>query len=280
MKKEDLNELRTILKTDFEKNLLDSSIDNLNDKGNKLRFNNFAYSIRELSRNILHSLSPDDDVRNCSWYKNETLIPNGISRGQRVKYAIQGGLEDVFVDKEIIQIKRINALKKEIKDSIQVLNKHTHINSKTYNIDDNQIDNLSLKVISAFTKFAETIQECQQLIIDEIEYKIDNEFVEHSIAEIVEEVDILATHHNIEEISPELIKVLKLNSKSILIEVKGTVNVRLQWGSNRDLREDNGAEMYTAFPFESKLNLKIGKRLLDSIVSISEFNVNTDDWYE
>lgn len=278
--KTDLNELRIILETEFQKNLLDSSIDNLNDTKNKLRFNNFAYSIRELSRHILHSLSPDDDVRNCSWYKNETQKPNGISRGQRVKYAIQGGLEDKFVEQEIMEIEDINDLKKDIKDSMDILNKYTHINQSTYNIDSKQIEKLSEQIIGAFSTFAKTINDSRELIINEIGYKISNEFVEHSIYAHIDEISLLSTHQDLEEITPEFIKVLKIESKTIQIEVDGIVDVRLQWGSNRDLDKDIGAEMHTSFPFGSLLNLEIGTKLLDSKVTIEEFNVNTDDWYE
>mgnify|MGYP001791710684 CR=1 FL=1 len=280
MKKTDVDELRIILKTEFQKNLLDSSIDNLNDQKNKLRFNNFAYSIRELSRHILHSLSPDDDVRKCSWYKNETQTPNGISRGQRVKYAIQGGLEYKFVEQEIMEIKEINDLKKDIKDSMEILNKHTHINQSTYDIESSQIVQFSKQIIGAFTTFAKTINESRDLIINQIEYKISNEFVEHSIYAHIDEISLLSTHQDLEEITPDFIKVLKIESKIIKIEVEGTVDVRLQWGSNRDLVKDIGAEMHTSFPFSSLLNLEIGTKLLDSKVAIEEFNVNTDDWYE
>ncbi|WP_027125265.1 hypothetical protein [Gelidibacter mesophilus] len=280
MKKKDVNELRIILETEFQKNLLDSSIDNLNDQNNKLRFNNFAYSIRELSRHILHSLSPDNDVRNCSWYKNETQTPNGISRGQRVKYAIQGGLEDKFVEQEIMEIEEINDLKKDIKDSIEILNKYTHINQCTYDIESSQIEIFSKQIIGAFSTFAKTINESRELIINQIEYKISNEFVEHSIYANIDEISLLSTHHYLEEITPDFIKVLKIESKIIKIEVDGTVDVRLQWGSNRDLDKDIGAETHTSFPFCSLLNLEIGKKLLDSKVTIEEFNVNTDDWHQ
>ncbi|POY36268.1 hypothetical protein C3K47_10965 [Solitalea longa] len=73
-------------------------MDNLLDKGNKLRFNNFAYGIRELSRHILHNLSPDKEVINCVWYKNDSKKPGQLTRAERVKYAIQKGLPDKFVE--------------------------------------------------------------------------------------------------------------------------------------------------------------------------------------
>lgn len=48
---------KTLIKTQFEQELCEAAFDNLQTKS-KLRFNNFAYSIRELSRHILHRLAP------------------------------------------------------------------------------------------------------------------------------------------------------------------------------------------------------------------------------
>ena len=59
---------KALVKTKFEHDLCDAAFDNLNVK-NRLRFNNFAYSIRELTRHILYRLAPDVDIKCCSWYK-------------------------------------------------------------------------------------------------------------------------------------------------------------------------------------------------------------------
>lgn len=48
---------KSLIKTQFEQELCEAAFDNLQTKS-KLRFNNFAYSIRELSRHILHRLAP------------------------------------------------------------------------------------------------------------------------------------------------------------------------------------------------------------------------------
>lgn len=87
MRKYDLNKIRKLLNSKFEKDLFEASLKNLEDKSNKLRFNNFSYSIRELLRHILHNLAPDNEIISCSWYKNETGTPGIISRGERVRHA-------------------------------------------------------------------------------------------------------------------------------------------------------------------------------------------------
>jgi hypothetical protein len=276
----DTNELKELLKSDFQRDLLNASIDNINDSKNKLRFNNFAYSMRELSRHILHSLSSDQEILECSWYKNETSKPNGISRGQRIKYAIQGGFEDSFVDEELIEIKKINSIKKKLKGSIDLLSKYTHVNPNTFDIPDMEMIRLSEEVMKHLIEFAKTIIDSRKMIISEIDERISDEFIQHSISESIDEVDILATHHNVEEISVDHTEISKILSDRIIIEVDGFVSVRLQWGSNSDLKNDIGAEMYDSFPYNSTVEVKLNGSFEDAKVEIETFEVNTDSWYE
>ena len=86
---------KALVKTKFEHDLCDAAFDNLNVK-NRLRFNNFAYSIRVLTRHILYRLAPDVDIKCCSWYK-PTKNENGkvvITRADRINYAIYGGFDN------------------------------------------------------------------------------------------------------------------------------------------------------------------------------------------
>ena len=275
-----MKKIEKLLTSDFQIELLKATIENLNDKTNKLRLNNYAYSMRELSRHFLKTLAPDNDVLACSWYRNETGIKDEVSRGERIKYAIQGGLDNTFVNNEIIEIEYLNELKTEITKSIAILNKYTHINEESFNMDNEDINKISNKVNKAFIKFAETINECRDIIISKLEDKISDEFIEHSISECIEEVDIIATHHNVEEISPDHIKIIKIEStSSIIIEVDGFVGVRLQYGSDGDQRRGNGLVMNDSFPFNSILKAKVGKKLKYSNVTIESFDVNTDFWY-
>ncbi|WP_369764945.1 hypothetical protein [Flavobacterium sp. WC2429] len=280
MESTEISQIKTLLKSQFEKDLFDASLENLKEKNNKIRFNNFAYSIRELSRHFLHNLSPDEEVQKCVWYKNETEIAGQISRGERIKYAIQGGLTDKFVDEEIIEIETIIQRKKEIKDCVEILNKYTHINLKTFDVSQVNIDRYTEQILSAFKNFAETIENTHNIIIDELYEKIQDEFIQHSLYEIADSVDILATHHNLEEISPTKYHISKIESKTMKIETDGVVYVRLQWGSNSDLRKDIGAEMHTSFPFNCNINVEINKTLEDATVEIEDFLIDTSDWYE
>ncbi|MCE7072162.1 hypothetical protein LZG74_17730 [Dyadobacter sp. CY327] len=99
------NNLEGLLSSDFQRELLKASLDNLFDHSNKLRFNNFAFSMRELSRHILHSRAPDSDVMSCTWYVEPKEKGQAkITRKQRIQYIIYGGLNPDFVDRMDLEI--------------------------------------------------------------------------------------------------------------------------------------------------------------------------------
>lgn len=154
------------LSTDFEKELCRASFENLNSTS-KLRFNNFAYSLRELIRNVLDRLSPNEEVLNCRWYTNQ--IPEkekGITRGQRIKYAIQGGIEDQYVEMELkIDINRLNKI---WKDSINILNKYTHVNEESFDIPEENADIYVKKTVEALVNFFESIEKSKSTISDKV----------------------------------------------------------------------------------------------------------------
>jgi len=62
---EKAEKIKQLLSNQFELDLFEASIASLNDRTNKLRFNNFACSIRELSRHLLYNLAPEERVKNC-----------------------------------------------------------------------------------------------------------------------------------------------------------------------------------------------------------------------
>ena len=266
-----------LVSTDFQRELLNACLNNLLDTDNKLRFNNFACGIRELSRHVLSSLAPDGEVQNCEWYKNETKKKGAASRGEKIKYAIQGGLSDAYVKREFFDIEDY---KKPVLDSIDLLSKYTHVNEATFNLRDKEVNELSLTVVSAFSNFVTAIKVFKEELIKKLEMHIDNAFIEHSITESIDDIDILSTHHNIEEIHPSSVDITELNSKTITLEVIGSIEVRQQWGSDGDLSRGDGLEMYNSFPFESVLTIEITKKFPKSKLNIETFTVNTDDWYE
>jgi hypothetical protein len=271
--------LNIILVDKFQKELLEASIQNLK-TDNKLRFNNFAYSLRELSRHFLKSLSPDHLIKKSIWFKNETMEPNKYSRGERIKHAIQGGLEDRFLEREIMTIEELNSIKKRVTDSIELLNKYTHINNDTFNIGDELVEKLAILVMNAFIELTETITDTRKAIIRSIEEKLSNQIFEKAMWDISDDVDILATHHWMEEIHIDNFHITELDSREIKIRAEGSTDFLLQWGSDGDIRRGDGHQMNENFPFTANFSLRLSKKLINSKPEILDYNIDTSSWYE
>ena len=89
------------LSSQFEKDLFHAAIENITHSTSPIRFNNFAYTLRELTRHVLKRLAPDENILKSQWYKNELSDENGITRPQRIYYAIHGGLDPAYVQEKL-----------------------------------------------------------------------------------------------------------------------------------------------------------------------------------
>ncbi|OXB21474.1 hypothetical protein B0A80_16900 [Flavobacterium tructae] len=274
----DIEHLEALITNEFELELLHAAFQNL-EYDNKLKFNNFAYSIRELSRHFLKSLSPDEEVTDCGWYKNEVGELGKIARSERIKFAIQGRLSDEVLNREVQDKERLRLLSKNILSSIDILNKYTHVNADTFGLDDSKIEAYVDQIISAFSDLILAIRESRQFLYDSLEEKLSKELFEETMWNVSGEIDILATHHTINGIFVTDYKIVEIGKQFLNIEVTGKVLVRLQWGSDGDLRRDTGHEMDTSFPFNADFTVIIGKNLKKSKAKLVNYLVNTDDWY-
>ena len=265
------------LETDFELNLLKACHSNLMQLDNELRFNNYAYSIRELSRHLLKRLAPDENILKCEWYKNE--IPGkdkGITRNQRIKYAVQGGLSDKFIEEELGL--DFSKTKTDLKNAINLLSKYTHVNEDTFAIEKSKVDEYVSEVNSAFNGLFRDIETCRKKIISSIEASVDEALIQRTVDDVIESIDEMSTHHEIESIDHD-IKVKSLDEAEIIFTVSGYIDVLQQYGSSSDRRRGDGYEMSNSFPYECELGCPVNK-LADFKPKIERIDVNNDSFYE
>ena len=265
----------------FEQKLLDAAIYNLKDTGNALRFNNFAYSIRELSRHILHRLSPDDEVKNCSWYKQTSNDKSKITitRGDRADYAIRGGFDNNQLNSLGLQ-DEIKAIKSKLKKTIDQLSEYTHINPDTFGLTDNDIEAKAADVISVFNDFFNEINSTRNTLIDKLKDQIDREVMDETLYNTNSDIDCTATHASIEEYEIQKITITNITSINVEIEVYGDVDVRQQYGSDGDQVRGDGYVTNITFPFKAVMQAPITKKLkffkIDGDIS---FEVDTSPFY-
>jgi hypothetical protein len=265
------------LKDGFEKQLFEAALANLRDIKNPLRFNNFAYATRELVRHVLARFAPDKEVLKCSWYKNEMDIENGITRRQRVRYAVQGGLPDEYV-RDVLDID-ILEMQKLLKDAVSKMSKYTHIQEKTFNIKDTQVESLVEEVLSAISNLFETIRGKHETITAALWTQIDESTIDSALSETILSIDELSSHHSIEEVYTSNVRIAAIDSSSIRFEAEGTISCELQWGSNSDVRRGEGAVASHSFPFTCELWSSVDSPE-DVQTEEGAFNANTSLWWE
>lgn len=272
-----ISALEAKLATEFEKKLFEAAINNLLDAYNPLRFNNFAYATRELVRHILFRLAPDAEVLACGWYRNETETEGGISRKQRIVFAIQGGLTDNYVA-NTLQIDTVSIIK-EIIGVVDNLNKHTHIEEVTIDIDIEKQDEYVTDTLESVSKLFQVVEKSRKAISESLIDHIDREVMRAAISETIIEIDEVATHHSIEEVLVEEVQVESIDSTYISLTVYGTISAQLQYGSDADVDRGNGVISNHGFPFSCILKSSV--EVPDVFHSEdTDIQVNTDDWYE
>jgi hypothetical protein len=265
------NKIRKKLKDSFEKELFEAALENFNAKVNKLRLNNFAYAIRELTRIFLARLAPDEDVKKCSWYKNESKDPKQITRGERVKYAIQGGLHDNYViDHLDIDV---NEIKKKFNEIIKLLSKFTHIGSATFNIDDTTATDYKKQTLEILLEFFALIEQSRNEVISRLENEIDDHVFSAAISETHNEIDEVSGSHFISGVYVESHEITRIDSEIIHLFVEGQFEATLEYGSKHD-----GCSINHSFPFECKFTCKVTSP--DKIFeSCKDLKVDNSTWY-
>lgn len=250
-KKRMREQIQRQLKTEFEKSLFFAAFRNLNDSSNPLRFNNFAYACRELVRHILARLAPDDKVRSCTWYRNETERENGISRKQRVYYAVQGGLADTYV-KKCLGLD-VEAIHRALRNATDRLSKYTHIEVDTFAITDCRVAGYVHDTLCSVCGLFDAIEGCRKMLIDALWEHIDLSVINTSLRDTICAIDELATHHFIDEVHTDNITIARIDSDNIWFLAEGSITCELQWGSNSDLERGDGVVFPQSFPFKCEL---------------------------
>jgi len=275
----EIEKIRGLLTTKFENELFDSSIRNLRELDNKLRFNNFAYAIRELSRHILNTLSPEKNIKMCCWYVDET---GGCkpTRAQKIKYAIQGGIDDEILDEWGFDLDEFKETSRTILKTIDELSKYTHINPEVFNLDAELIYAQTNKVFNAFLSFINTISLYRSKLKDFLDGHIEEQMMESLVYNFFQNIDSLAPHHSIDECYVSDYGVSEINEKFIIVSVEGSIGAILEYGTRAERLDDDGLDIDVSFPFTTKIEYEISADFPLGKFDIEEYDVDTSSWYE
>lgn len=271
--------LRSRLASEFERAVYDAALQSFNQVDNPLRVNNYATALRELGRIHLDAQAPEERIRQCPWFVqvyNERKQPI-IERAQRIKYAVQGELEDTFV-KETLGI--------EIEETVRAytklvgrLSSFTHISPKTFGLPAEEADALATDATEVFEKVFSLVEERRNETRRAAETEAQEALRDVLYSEVNEELDRLSTHSSVEGVDLYELKIVSMDANKIKFAGHGNVDVRLQYGSDSDVGRGDGVVSSDSFPLKCQFEADTCSPLEISVVPGS-LNVDTISFYE
>lgn len=246
--------LKLKVEDQFSGQAIDGALRALADLENPLRLNFFSTGMRILFEHLMNVFSPEAEVVKASWFKpmRDDRKP---SLGQRVSFAIHGGLSEEFV-KEKLNVD-LPPLRKRLTSAYGELSKHVHGNENTIIFDRGKQDVVAESTAVSMGAFLDALRECREAVLKPIAEALDSTAVDTLLSDAMLEVDELATHFSVDELYVDSIIVSTIGADTITYLVEGSVEVTLQWGSNSDLRRGDGAESSQSFPFHCEFQLSL-----------------------
>lgn len=238
------------LPNQFSRDLLAGCLRVASDKGNPVRLHLAAAGLRELFGHILNLDAPDEDVRACSWFKQDPNTPT-VTRRQKAVYSTQGGLTDAYVAGLGLDVEDLH--KGAIK-SIELLNKAAHVRPETKEDDPQQVVDFIEGALNALEGLIDSFSHGRNVVKETLEDDVYRAMSDALIERTFDDIDILAGKGY--EIDPWIddadVKIEQLLSQRIVVRFSGVAHATLHYGSKHD-----AAEIQHSFPFWLKFDAPV-----------------------
>jgi len=269
--------LKENLPSEFHIELLDAALKNLFHQKNKLRFNNFSYTIRELMRHVFSYYAPDDKVRASSWFKEEGNKPGQVTRRQRVSYMIHAGIPLKNLSAPLR--KDIASKAKEILEHVDNLSKYTHIEAHTFNIDAVAVRTKAKAVLTVFIETMELIDICRDEVREYIHDKVQDNLFSVMIENVYDSLDDKSTHTTVDDAVIENFDITDIDETYIYVQGDGYVDCELQYGSDSDVSNDFGAVGDCSFPLTFEATIS-ANNFADVNIEPQDIKIDDTSWYD
>ncbi len=248
----------------------------LADNDNPLRLNFFSTGMRILFEHLMDTLSPEDQVVKTTWFKSERQ-DGKPTRGQRVLFAIQGGLSETFVRDELKV--DLPPLRTRLLTAFAELSKHVHGSENTILRNRSEQDVVAERTVADMGAFLDALRECRDAVLKPISEALDSAAVDALLSDSMLEVDELASHFSVDELYVDDVAVSAIGADKITYRVTGSVEVTLQWGSNSDVERGDGAESAQSFPFDCEFQVPLDDPWDLKHAKLS-YGVDVSKWHE
>lgn len=267
------------LESDFQRRVFGAAVKSFDHEDNPLRLNNFAFALRELGRIWLEQLAPKEKIRACKWFTQNSDLreKDGVTRAQRAKYAVQGELHDDFVSKQLHV--DVQSTVKEYISLIDELSNYGHNIEESFDIPAETAELQAVRALEIFDQLSELIEERHESLCSSAAHAAKDALVDELLGEVNEELDRLSTHSSVERVQLERLLIVSLDPQRIVYQGSGSVDVRLQYGSDSDVARDDGAVMHDNYPLECGFEAYTSDPLSISIVP-GTLKIDTFSFYD
>lgn len=265
------------LSAGFERQCFKAIIADFRQSSSPLRLTYLALGIRELMRNILERIAPDVEVTDCGWRQTSVGEPQRVTRAERLRYAVHGGLSASFFDNDT-QEEIIESIR-EITDTIGSMNKYAHFTEKVFSPIETDVSKALRNYLYAFSSVFDMIDRVRADVVSKVGDKLHETVSSVIISTVMEDVDILSTHSTVTDVDISEVEVIAITSSAIRIQGTGSVDCRLQYGSNSDLKSGLGAVSGDSFPMSFSCSSSV-ETPFSILVEVSDIKIDTSSWWE
>jgi DNA-directed RNA polymerase subunit F len=256
--------------------ILKAALQSLRQRSNPLRFCNAATGFRELLREFLSAIAPDDEILECHWFEPDSSAKNGITRRHRTLYAVYGYVGEAIFKKRIGD--KVERLTKRLIKQVDKLSKFTHVTEDSLKVSASQAEEEILATVSLFDELITNIKDVEEVLNDELCVILSDELTDYFSNNVIDKLDILSTHTRSEYAESVWVKVESITPDRIEFSGDGSILCVLQYGSDGDNRRGDGWITSSNFPFTFEGSVTID--LKDFDIDESEIKVDTSSFYE
>ena len=173
----------------------------------------------------------------------------------------------------------LTEVSKNLRKSINDLSKYTHVNPSTFNADEATIVDVSYNIMEDTLRFFMTVTEAQIKVMKAVDSSINEEMASQFYIETKDELDILASHYEVLGYLITSLTQLAKADETVTMQADGMVRVRLQYGSDGDMRRGDGYETVVKFPFTSTFVANYKNQNGDVHIESANVEVDNDSFF-
>ena len=244
------------------------------DNANPIRGNLAESGLRELVDHILRRLAPEEEVRRCVWFVQESGTRT-VTRRQRAGYIVHAELLETFVEGTLqLDVERSV---QPILGAMRALNKGTHVRPETIVHEGREVRAMTRDVLDGLLRLLGAAAASRDKLKQAIEGVMEHAVFERLILHTIGELDELSTHTVVDDHYIDTVQVEDVGATEITYVICGKVEVELQYGSNGDIRRDMGFRQSESYPYRATVSsgaakpLEIDHRDVDLTVDTSSF---------